>query len=73
MDPEQVQLLIAAGADVNVEDIQGIKPSMHASILEEEVSVELLLERRASSNAKTKKGVTTLEIALENDSANVVK
>ena len=71
-DPKQIRLLIAAGADVNAENVLGATPLMVA-VSEGEESVQLLLEQGALPNAKTKYGVTTLEFAIDENDANVVQ
>jgi ankyrin repeat protein len=63
--PEMVQLLIHRGADLNHVDKNGMTPLLYAASIDfgDSAVIELLLKARANPNARTKDGLTALDLA----------
>jgi ankyrin repeat protein len=59
-----VRSLIRAGADVNAPDANGESPLIRAVLLGDNELVGLLLENKASPNAKSSEGFTPLHVAI---------
>jgi ankyrin repeat protein len=62
-DIEQINLLLAHGADVNAADKLGITPLIAASSSLQRSAVELLLSHGANRSAKTNEGFTAYDFA----------
>ena len=60
---EIIELLIAAGADVNYSPANGITPLANAVIREDKQSAELLISSGADVNSKDREGHTPLDTA----------
>ena len=60
---EIIELLIAAGADVNYSPANGITPLANAVIREDKESAELLISSGADVNSKDREGYTPLDTA----------
>jgi ankyrin repeat protein len=65
-------LLIDAGADVNLADNDGITPLMEAARSGSEAMVQLLLEKGAVKNAKDSHGHTAADIAEKKHRDNIL-
>jgi len=61
---EAVKQHIAAGADVNAKDVDGINPLHYATWTDHKETVELLLDKGADVNAKDDGGDTPLDVAM---------
>ncbi len=70
---KRLQMLIQAGADVNLADSKGLTPLMEASRGGMADVVRALIEAKADVNAKDKDGKTALDVAVEAGHADVVK
>ncbi len=60
---EMVKLLLAAGAEVDVRDTDGLTPLHTAAAFSDTPAVRLLLAADAEVNARTKDGLTPLHLA----------
>jgi ankyrin repeat protein len=71
IEKDFVKLLMAHGADINVEGSEGYTP-LHAAVLAENTNmVDLLLANRANVNAIDNKGETPLRLAIENTNDDI--
>lgn len=70
---EMVRLLLTAGADVDVLDIEGLRPLNWAIQACRFSVVQLLLNNGASTAARTHKGFTALQRAVTSGSPQIVK
>ena len=61
---EAVKQHIAAGADVNAKDVDGINPLHYATWTDHKETVELLITNGADVNAKDGRGKTPLDSAV---------
>jgi ankyrin repeat protein len=68
-----LQLLIKAGADVNVRSGNGSSPLINATFVGDIEMVKTLLAAGADANAKLQDGSTALDIANENKNAEIIK
>jgi ankyrin repeat protein len=62
-DPESIRLLVAAGANVNVQGDAGMTPLMLVAFHNDLDSVRLLLQKRADLNVRDAQGRTALGVA----------
>ena len=69
----EVRRLIAAGANVNAKDNNGVTALMGAAQNNAADVAKLLIEAKADVNAKNNNGVTALMGAAQNNAANVAK
>jgi ankyrin repeat protein len=62
---DMARLLIERGADVNHEDKKGMTPLLYAASIDfgDSAMVELLLKSGARTSARTKEGLTALDLA----------
>lgn len=70
---DRMKMLIARGADVNLEDYEGITLLMAASLHGDKDKVKLLLDNGADVNAKGKWGKTALMLASRNGHKDIVE
>ena len=61
---EAVKQHIAAGADVNAKDVDGINPLHYATWTDHKETVELLITNGADVNAKDAAGNTPLDLSI---------
>ena len=61
---EAVKQHIAAGADVNAKDVDGINPLHYATWTDHKETVELLIDKGADVNAKDAAGNTPLDLSI---------
>jgi ankyrin repeat protein len=71
-DSRSVAALVAAGSDINVQDVSGISPLMAVCFYGDLASVRLLLDRGVDINARDGSGRTALAIAEEGQSQEIV-
>lgn len=67
-----VELLLAAGAEVNIKDKFGHTPLQHASLMHNKLALELLLAHKADVNVRDEKGKTPLDHVLHSGSPEIV-
>ena len=73
---EIVELLIAAGADVNAKNDWGWTPLTYAAINDHEEIAELLIAKGADVNAKDDGGETPLDFAIrrnQTETADIIR
>eukprot|EP00966_Prymnesium_polylepis_P017710 408107-Prymnesium_polylepis.1 len=66
-EPELVEILCAAGANVNAQNKNGVTPLMAAVRYEDEQVIELLLGAGADMQVKDKRGRTAVDLARTNN------
>jgi ankyrin repeat protein len=70
---EEINNLIAQGADVNAKDVIGATPCHHAAVLNEGRQIKILCENYAFVNIKDDDGNTPLHYACRHGSSDAVK
>jgi uncharacterized protein len=71
---DMAQLLIQRGADVNHVDKKGMTPLLYAASIDygDSAMIELLLKSGAQAGARTKEGLTALELARKYNHTHLV-
>ena len=71
---EMARVLIQRGADVNHVDTKGMTPLLYAASIDfgDSVMIDLLLKSGAQAGARTKEGLTALELARKYNHTHLV-
>lgn len=72
-NPDVVNLLIDADADVNAQNKYGLTPLMIAAGKNNLAAVKLLLNNGANVNATSKKGITALHLSMFSKNSELIK
>jgi hypothetical protein len=72
-DAEKIDLLIAAGAEVNVANYEGVTPLMVAAAQNNPKIIELLLSHGADPHLKNNKGITALDLARTPETRQLIR
>ena len=72
-DVEKIDLLIAAGAEVNVANYEGVTTLMVAATQNDARTVQLLLEHGADPRLKNNKGLTALDLARTPETRQLIR